>query len=503
MDYSSKTTGPYPETRQVISGIGISTPQYSQARMVSSLSSPFGAGSVLRSSNGVVYSSVATPIPSTFAITTQPGSIFSTTVRDLPTLQTIDSVPSLSTLQQNQPLPRSYSFLTTMAAEKDASTTLDIETGLPPLTLESIATEPTNLIPATASEVYTDVIEDEVALIIAPEEGKQQQLDLERELLELEKIKQQRFAEELEWERQEIQRFREQEKFMVQKKLEELQSMKHHLLFQQEEERQAQYMMRQETLAQQQLQLEQFQQLQQQLHQQLEEQKIRQIYQYGYDPSGTGSPQTTTDQALLEGQYATAENGQFWPTDDATTTASGVLGIEISQSQTWYTVQSDGITQYIPRSGILSSVSEMSLKDIDVREEKQLKKRSSMPKLRGPYEELEESLEEEPRCYKKIVDSGVQTDDEDGADRGYTNRRRRTKKSVDTSVQTDDEDQDEWDLSSRSRRKPRVGKYSESTTEADKAKQFSKVSSIAVQTVAEISVQTEPVGTIIIYKKSS
>ncbi|KFP99342.1 Protein piccolo, partial [Haliaeetus albicilla] len=229
-----------------------------------------------------------------------------------------------------------------------------------------------------------------------------------------------------------------------------------------------------------QLQLEQFQQLQQQLHQQLEEQKIRQIYQYGYDPSGTGSPQTTTDQTLLEGQYATSENGQFWPTDDATTTASGVLGIEIPQSQTWYTVQSDGITQYIPRSGILSSVSEMSLKDIDVREEKQLKKRSSMPKLRGPYEELEETLEEEPRCFKKIVDSGVQTDDEDGADRGYTNRRRRTKKSVDTSVQTDDEDQDEC----------------ESTTEADKAKQFSKVSSIAVQTVAEISVQTEPVGTI-------
>ncbi|NXK30307.1 PCLO protein, partial [Piprites chloris] len=244
------------------------------------------------------------------------------------------------------------------------------------------------------------------------------------------------------------------------------------------------------------LQLEQFQQLQQQLHQQLEEQKLRQIYQYGYDPSGTGSPQTTTDQTLLEGQYPTTENGQFWPTDDATTTASGVLGIEIPQSQAWYTVQSDGVTQYIPRSGILSSVSEMSLKDIDVREEKQLKKRSSMPKLRGPYEEFEETLGEEPRCFKKIVDSGVQTDDEDGADRGYTNRRRRSKKSVDTSVQTDDEDQDEWDLSSKSRRKPRIGKYSESTTEADKAKPFSKVSSIAVQTVAEISVQTEPVGTI-------
>ncbi|KYO38708.1 hypothetical protein Y1Q_0023406 [Alligator mississippiensis] len=496
MDYSSKTTGPYPETRQVISGIGISAPQYSQARMVPSL---FGVGSVLRSSNGVVYSSVATPIPSTFAITTQPGSIFSTTVRDLSTLQTIDSVSSLSSLQQNQPLPRSYSFLTTVAAEKDSAIVgIDIDTGLQPLAIETITTETTSLMPTltTASEGFTDVIEDEVALLVAPEEDKQQQLDLERELLELEKLKQQRFAEELEWERQEIQRFREQEKFMVQKKLEELQSMKHHLLFQQEEERQAQFMMRQETLAQQQLQLEQIQQLQQQLHQQLEEQKIRQIYQYNYDPSGNVSPQTTTDQVLLEGQYAATENGQFWTSDDTTTTASAVLGIEIPQSQTWYTVQSDGVAQYISRPGMLSSVSEMSLKDIDAREEKQLKKRSSMPKLRGQYDELDETLEEDPRCFKKIMDSGVQTDDEDGADRGYTNRRRRTKKSVDTSVQTDDEDQEEWDLSSRSRRKARVGKYNEGTPEVDKSKPFSKVSSIAVQTVAEISVQTEPVGTI-------
>uniref|UniRef100_A0A8D0GDB6 Piccolo presynaptic cytomatrix protein n=1 Tax=Sphenodon punctatus TaxID=8508 RepID=A0A8D0GDB6_SPHPU len=254
--------------------------------------------------------------------------------------------------------------------------------------------------------------------------------------------------------------------------------------------------MRQETLAQQQLQLEQIQQLQQQLHQQLEEQKIRQIYQYNYDPSGTVSPQTTTDQVILEGQYAATENGQFWTGDDATTTASAVLGIEIPQSQAWYTVQSDGITQYISRPGMLSSVSEMSLKDIDVREEKQLKKRSSMPKLRGQYEELDETVEEEPRCFKKIVESGVQTDDEDGADMGYANRRRRAKKSVDTSVQTDDEDQDEWDLSTRSRRKSRVGKYSDNASEVDKAKPFPKVSSIAIKTVAEISVQTEPVGTI-------
>ncbi|KAM6437844.1 protein piccolo-like [Liasis olivaceus] len=488
MDYSSKITDPYPETRHVISGI--SAPQYSQARMVSSLGSPYG--SVLRSSNGVVYSSVAAPIPSTFAITTQPGSIFSTSVRDLSSLHTIDTMPSLSNLQQSQALPRSLHFLTTIASEKDSSIT-GIDPGIQPLPLETITTEPTLPVFSTSSEAFIDGIEDEGTVLIGPEEDKQQHLDLERELLELEKLKQQRFAEELEWERQEIQRFREQEQFMVQKKLEELHSMKHHLLYQQEEERQAQFMMRQETLAQQQLHIEQIQQLQQQLHQHLEEQKIHQIYQYNYDPSGTVSPQTTTDQVLLDGQYTA--NNQFWPSEEVTTTTSTILGIEIPESQGWYTVQSDGITQYIPKPGMLSSVSEISLKDMDVREEKQLKKKSSTPKLHGLYEEHDEGTEGEPRGLKKIVESGVQTDDEDSADIGYADRRRRTKKSVDTSVQTDDEDQDEWDPTNRSRRKTRVGKY-EGTTEVDKAKPFSKVSSIAVQTVAEISVQTEPVGTI-------
>ncbi|XP_029471772.1 protein piccolo [Rhinatrema bivittatum] len=497
MDYSSKTTGPYPETRQVISGIGISAPQYSQARMTPPIGTHYGVGSVLRSSNGVVYSSVATPIPTTFAITTQPGSIFSTTVKDLDNLQTSAMVPSLSPLQQNQPLPRSFSFLTTVSADNDDATTI-VDTSLQSLTMEIVTAEQDDLIAVATSdsEAFSELDEDETAYIMTSEDGKQQQLHLQRELLELEKRKQQRFAEELEWERQEIQRYREQETLMVQKKLEELQSMKKHLLLQQEEERQAQFMMRQETLAQQQIHLEQIQQLQQQLHQQLDEQKIQQVYQYNYDPSGNMSPQTTTNQVILEGQFTTAETGQFWTTDDATTTASVVLGIEMPQNQTWYTVQSDGVNQYISRPGMLSSVSEMSLKDIDVREDRQLKKRSSMPRLRGQYDELDEIIQEEPRSFKKIVDSGVQTDDEDGTERGYTGKRRRTKKSVDTSVQTDDEDQDEWDIPTRSRRRSRVGKYSSGAMDVDKNKPSSKVSSIAVQTVAEISVQTEPAGTI-------
>lgn len=495
MDYSSKITCLYPETRQVVSGLGISAPQYSQARIVPTVGSPYSTGSVLRSSNGVVYSSVATPLPSTYAITMQPGSIFSTSVS---ALATAEKMHSLSTLQQNQAPPGSYSFLTTLSSDKEGKITdIDMEPEVHPHPIDMIMNESTNLLPVftTTSEVFMDVIQDEATLLITPQEDKQQHLDLERELLELEKLKQQRFAEELEWERQEIQRFREQEQFMVQKKLEELQSMKHHLLYQQEEERQAQFIMRQETLAQQQLHIEQIQQLQQQLHHHLEEQKIHQIYQYNYDLSRTVSPPTTTDQVIIEDQYAGAVNSQFWTGEEALSTTSATLDTEIPQSQAWYTLQSDGVTQYIPRTGILSSVSDMSLKDIDVGEEKQLKKQSSMPKLLGSNEELDEIMEEDPRCLKKIAESGVQTDDEDSADTNYTDQRQRTKKGIDTSVQTDDEDQDEWAPTCRSRRKTHGGKY-EVTTEVDKSKPFSKFSSTAVQTVAEISVQTEAVGMI-------
>lgn len=487
LDYQTKTTGPYPETRQVSSGLGISAPQYSQARMTSSIVPPYGMGSVLRSSNGVVYSSVTSPIPSTFAITTQPGSIFSTTVKDLSTFT--DTVTSFSSLNQTQPLPRTYSIISSAAGDvTDVMSVIDVDIAASTQgDLVSILT--------SESESFSEMAEDESSFMLPSDDGKQPNLNLQRELLELEKMKQLRLAEELEWERQEIQRFREQETFMVQKKLEELQSMKQHLLYQQEEERQAQFMMRQETMAQQQLHLEQIQQLQQQLHQQLEEQKIRQMYQYGYDSENV-PPQTTSEQVILESQYSAPEEGQFWTGDHTATTSSAVAGIDMSSSDAWYAVQTDSVPQYISRPGILNSVSELSLKDIDINDDRQLKKRSSMPRLCGMYDETEGHMQEEPRSYKLIVDSGVQTDDEDGNDNRYTGRRRRSKKGVDTSVQTDDEDQDEWDIPTRSRRRSRAGKYSDGHTDADKSRSFSKVSSIAVQTVAEISVQTEPLGTI-------
>lgn len=274
MDYSSKATGVF---------TGVTLPQYSQARITVAVGNHFGSSSVLRSSNGVVYSSVAAPVPSTYAITTQPGSIFSTTYNSLSGMHTSDTMPSLSNLQ-NQPLTRSQSFFSTIAVTTadEENMPLNLEISVSKDIFSSGQTEKAPMITTAASVDYTDASLEAIAASLealsSPMIPGDEKYQMERELLELEKIKQQRLAEELEWERQEIQRFREQEQLQVQKELEELQVMKQQILYQQEEERQAHLMMQKETYAQQQEQLEQIQRLQEQLRQQLEEQKYRQMY---------------------------------------------------------------------------------------------------------------------------------------------------------------------------------------------------------------------------------
>ncbi|XP_051890236.1 protein piccolo isoform X3 [Pristis pectinata] len=499
-DHLSKGALSYPETRPA------GLPQYSQARIIPTIGSHYGMPSVLRSSGGIVYSSVATPIPSTFAITTQPGSIFSQSL----SLHTSETSPSISGLPHSQPAKIGRELGVGLPLGLDTSTfqsvgTEPLQSG-PHITMIA-ATHPDSSSRGSFMPSETDYMQKQdidspavpkLSPVVSPTSEENKHLLMEREMLEFEKMKQIRLAEELERERHEIQIFREQEKLIVQRELQELQTMKQQLLYQQEEERQAQFMMQQETIAQQQMQLEQIQQLQQQLQQQLEEQKIRQIYQYSYDPSGVVTPQTSADQAIRESQYTTADNGQFWHAQEASTSVSAVMGHEVPQTQSWYAVQSDGIPQHMPRPCLPSSVSEMSLKDVDVREGRPLRKRSSMPRLRAQCtDDLDEGMQES-KSYKKIVDSGVQTDDEEGTERSYTSRRRRSKKSVDSSVQTDDEDnQEDWDIPTR-RRKSRGGKYADGGAELDKAKrlQLTKLSNIAVQTVAEISVQTEPEGII-------
>ncbi|XP_039891325.1 protein piccolo isoform X6 [Simochromis diagramma] len=284
---------------------GMTIPPYSQDRVTSAVGTLFGTSSVLRSSNGVVYSSVAAPVPSTYAITTQPGSIFSTAYNTLSGMHTSDTMPSLSNLQ-NLPLTRSHSFLSTIsitAAEEQADAPLNLEISRGGTTAgDAATTAATSLSLDTYTDASLEAIAASLEALSSPMVPGDSQYQAERERLEMEKLKQQRLAEELEWERQEIQRFREHEQLMVQKELEELQAMKQQILAQQEEERQAHLIMQKETYAQQQQQLEQIQRLQEQLRLQLEEQKLRQMYPGGdiqeavvLGPDGTVLARKITD----------------------------------------------------------------------------------------------------------------------------------------------------------------------------------------------------------------
>uniref|UniRef100_A0A3Q3JFP1 Piccolo presynaptic cytomatrix protein a n=1 Tax=Monopterus albus TaxID=43700 RepID=A0A3Q3JFP1_MONAL len=269
---------------------GMTIPPYSQARVTSGVGTLFGTSNVLRSSNGVVYSSVAAPIPSTYAITTQPGSIFSTSYNTPSGMHTSDTMPSLSNLQ-NLPLTRSHSFLSTIsttATEEQEDVPLNLEISRGVITAANAdTTATTSLTLDTYTNASLEAIAASLEALSSPMVPGDGQYQAERERLEMEKLKQQCLAEELERERQEIQRFREQEQLLVQKELEELQAMKQQILAQQEEERQAHLMMQKETYAQQQQQLEQIQRLQEQLRLQLEEQKLRQMYPGG-DIPGNG-----------------------------------------------------------------------------------------------------------------------------------------------------------------------------------------------------------------------
>ncbi|XP_052007863.1 protein piccolo [Xyrauchen texanus] len=439
LDYSKKDT---------LAFTGITTNPYSQG-------TSFGINSLLRSSNGIVYSSVAAPVPSTYAITTQPGSIISTTHNSL----TGSTEPAL----QNQPAP--FGFVHTTTIDQSIFPQSDISKDILPSALVS-------LLPSLTAfpELYSDAALEAIAVsldtLVSPnfpdlDDSKSQQYKAEHEFLQLEKLKQLCLAEELEWERQEIQRYRAQEQLIVQKELEDLQIMKQQLLMQQEEERKAHLIQQQETFAQQQLQLEQIHGLQQQLQKQLQEQKI---YPYGFGPSDGISPPTSSE-IILDSKYSGRDGGQYWPVKDDNSISPALTIHDATSGPNWLTSTTSGAFTPV-------SVSTMTKEQIN----------------------LPDSAKEEQSVgfsSKTLVESGVQTDDEDGSERITSGRRRRSRRSVDSCMQTDDEDQEEWDVPVRSRRRSRSSRY----TDGEKGKS-SKVSSIAIQTVAEISVQTEHSGTI-------
>nr|XP_033782524.1 protein bassoon [Geotrypetes seraphini] len=307
---------------------------------------------------------------------------------------------------------------------------------------------------------------------------KQQEhmLHIEREKVELEKLRQLRLHEELERERIELQRHREKEQILVQREIHELQSIKQQVLQQQQEERQTQFAMQREQLAQQRMQLEQIQQLQQQLQQQLEEQKRQKTTIPPACDSATRMLPQTVSEIPIEMQRTLAQNGQYWPPMNQSFIAMAATGQEMPTHSRCLP----------PQRPLINSVSEISLQTEHWEGNRSIKKRNSMPRLRDAYE-----MDEGHDSYivKKITDSSVQTDDEDGEDKYFISRRRRTRRSTDCSVQTDDEDNADWEQPVR-RRRSRFSRHSDSGSDG-KHESAKGTSSIAIQTISDCSVQTE------------
>ncbi|XP_055077713.1 protein bassoon [Periophthalmus magnuspinnatus] len=307
-------------------------------------------------------------------------------------------------------------------------------------------------------------------------------LQLERERVELEKLRQLRLQEELERDRMELQRHREKEQLIVQREIQELQTIKQQVLQQQQAERETQLIMQREQLAQQRMQLEQIQSLQQQLQQQLEEQKRQKTAAVeaaaaaaaaeAAAASAAAAAAATSAQGALQGVVGGAPHG-FIICDHT----GRVIQQEGQSVQFWQDGQV--VQAVVAGRPIQSSASEMSLRSTDKQvDPKMMRKQNSMPRLRDGTED---------DSVKKITDSCVQTDDEEGEDR-FMNRRRRTRRIADCSVQTDEEDQGEWDQQPVRRRRSRPSKHSESSGES---KSVSVSSSIAIQTTNDSSCQTE------------
>ncbi|XP_060019879.1 protein bassoon [Lagenorhynchus albirostris] len=494
----------------------------------------------VRAADGMIYSTINTPIAATLPITTQPASVLRPMVRGgmyrpyasggvtaVP-LTSLTRMPMIAprvplgpTGLYRYPVPSRFPtassvppaegpvYLGKPAAAKapgaggpprpelpaGAAREEPLSTATPAAVKEAVAAPAPAPAPAAGQKPPVDAapgggsgalsrpgLEKEEASQEERQRKQQEQLlQLERERVELEKLRQLRLQEELERERVELQRHREEEQLLVQRELQELQTIKHHVLQQQQEERQAQFALQREQLAQQRLQLEQIQQLQQQLQQQLEEQKQRQKapFPVACEAPGRGPPPAATE---------LAQNGQYWPplTHAAFIAVPGPEGPGQPREP-------------VLHRGLPSSASDMSLQTEEQWEAGRsgIKKRHSMPRLRDV---CEPESGPEPCVVRRIADSSVQTDDEDGEGRYLLTRRRRARRSADCSVQTDDEDSAEWEQPVR-RRRSRLSRHSDSGSDSKHdatassstaAPAVRAMSSVGIQTISDCSVQTEP-----------
>ncbi|XP_042303425.1 protein bassoon [Sceloporus undulatus] len=541
----------FPETRPGFGNLA----QYNFTRL-GAVRQALPSTATVRAADGMIYSTINTPIASTLPITTQPASVLRPMLRGLyrpygpggitavplasltrvplvtprmplpaqslyryPVPSRLPAVPTSSMMETPMYLGKpvsttaastAASSVSTVAASKPSASTAvgyhrpeQMGTGtreeVPAATsvAQSTISQQQQQPPPPPPQIPTQKQQAEAPQVSVVSKGatekeekekeeerlrKQQEhiLQMERERVELEKLRQMRLHEELERERVELQRHREKEQLLMHREIQELQSIKHQVLQQQQEERQAQFALQREQLAQQRLQLEQIQQLQQQLQQQLEEQK-RQKSAFPppvCDPTGRMTSQPSSE-IPIEMQRTLAQNGQYWPPLNQAFIATAAPAQD-GQAQPRYPGLQRPLT---------NSASEMSLQTEEQWETSRgIKKRNSMPRLRDAYDK---ESGHEPYVVKKITDSSVQTDEEDGEERLYATRRRRTRRSTDCSVQTDEEDNGEWEQPVR-RRRSRFSRHSDSSAENKQDLSTKGMASIAIQTISDCSVQTEP-----------
>ncbi|XP_072571049.1 protein bassoon-like isoform X1 [Paramormyrops kingsleyae] len=502
------------------------------ANLINSNQASLRYPSAVRSADGMIYSTINTPIASTLPITTQPASVLCPTLQGIYrpcTPSSLTSVPlaSLTRLPQVTPrmplsaqgpyrypppsrfpsgpcaaanaTPQIPIYLGKPSIKPTVPSTMQTAESLPPAQSSQQVTHPASIIVSTQQQSqshFTMQIAPKIPVqpqtqtqsqiqmqpqthqnipraaqvtttkTSNPEKEKEEEqlrqkqeqlLQLEREHVELEKLRHLRLQEELERDRMELQRHREKEQLLVQREIQELQSIKQQVLKQQHAERETQLVLQREQLAQQKVQLDQIQSLQQQLQQHLEEQKRQK------------TADTITPAAATSAQ-----------------------GFSVICPITGNIIQKDLTQPYADGQGLIasrplpSSTSEMSLKNNEELLES-IKKQNSMPRLRDSAEGEDNQL-----LVKRITDSCVQTDDEEGEERSIISRRRRTRHIVDSSVQTDEEDQDEWEQPVR-RRRSRFSKHSSLESSLENKLDTSKVSSlnVAIQTINDSSCQTE------------
>ncbi|NXH11701.1 BSN protein, partial [Bucco capensis] len=475
----------------------------------------FPSTGTVRAADGMIYSTINTPIASTLPITTQPASVLRPMLRGLyrpygpsgvaaiPLARLPVIAPRVPLAAQglyrypapSRPAPATSLMETPVYLGKPVSTTPAAASAGPAPKIPAAPTtglqraEPAAAAPraegsAAQAAPAAGKESGQVAAVPKPSldgaqreerereeerQRKQQEhvLQLERERVELEKLRQLRLQEELERERAELQRHREKEQLLVQRELQELQCIKQQVLQQQQEERHAQLALQREQLAQQRLQLEHIHQLQHQLQQQLEEQK-RQKNIFPVPPE----PTARLPEGPTEVPRGLTHNGQAWP-PPSQVPPEGPAGPRYPA----------------PQRPLSSSASDMSLQAEESWEPgRGIKKRNSMPRLRDAYEK---EAAREAFSSRKTADSSVQTDEEDGEERYLLSRRRRARRSTDCSVQTDEEDNGEWEQPVR-RRRSRSSRHTDSGTEGKAEGTARGTASVGIQTISDCSVQTEP-----------